>query len=89
MTIKPSWIAIAAVIALILYAVFSKRMSGFQNPTEGDTDMKTQICSILNETYNNSKMNFDKIEKIDKEKASVILIHLEAIKIQLAAQGCK
>ena len=95
MVIKPGWIglALAAVAAVVLFVLFSKSVSGFQNPTgqtgqTDQTDIKVQICDILKNTYSSSKFNFDSLYKTDKEKAGVILIHLEAIKKQMTEQGC-
>jgi hypothetical protein len=90
MSIKPVWIVIGVTAAVVLFIMFSKRVSGFQNPTSqtDQADMKGQICSILNNTYNSSKINFDNLYKTDKDKAAIILIHLEAIKKQQTEQGC-
>lgn len=94
MAIKPSWIAFAvvAVVLVVLFSIvlFSKRVSGFQNPTgqTDQTDINVQICEILKNTYNSSKFNFDNLYNTDKEKAGIILIHLEAIKKQMTEQGC-
>jgi hypothetical protein len=93
MVIKPVWIVIGAVTAFVLFIIFSKKVSGFQNPTgqtgqTGEADMKAQICEILNNTYNTSKFNFENMNKTDQKKAAIILVQVEAIKQQLTAQGC-
>ena len=96
MAIKPIWIVIGAVAAFVLFIIFSKKVSGFQNPTgqtgqtgqTGEADMKAQICEILNNTYNTSKFNFENMNKTDQKKAAIILVQVEAIKQQLTAQGC-
>lgn len=93
MAIKPIWIVIGAFAAFVLFIIFSKKVSGFQNPTgqtgqTGEADMKAQICEILNNTYNTSKFNFENMNKTDQKKAAIILVQVEAIKQQLTAQGC-
>ena len=88
MVIKPIWIAAVAIAGVILFLVFSKNISGFQNPTD-QTDMKREICNILKNTYFASKANYDSMSKTDLTKAAVIATQVEVMKQQLAAQGCE
>jgi len=87
MVIKPVWVAIVAAVVL-LFLVFSKKISGFQNPTD-QTDMKREICNILKNTYFTSKANYDSMSKSDLTKAAVIATQVEVMKQQMVVQGCE
>ena len=90
MAINEKWIVIGLVGAVILYFLLSKEKEGFQSPTQknANTDVKTQICTILNDTHTAVKFNYDNIDNTNPKNKDVIGLHLENIQKQIVAQGC-
>jgi hypothetical protein len=89
--INDKWLVIGLVSAIFLYFLLSKTKDGFQNPrpTTGNTDVKAQVCAILNDTYNSVKFNYDNMDKTNLTNTGIMATHLENIQKQIVAQGCE
>lgn len=90
MAINEKWVVIGLVCAIFLYFLLSKTKEGFQSPTQknANTDIKTQICTILHDTYNAVKFNYDNMDKTNLKNKDVIALHMDNIQKQIVAQGC-
>jgi len=87
MAIHEKWLVIGLACAIFLYFLLSGTKDGFQNPTV-NTDVKSQVCTILRDTYNSVKFNYDNMDKANVKNKSVVGVHLDSIQMQIAAQGC-
>ena len=87
MVIHEKWVVIGLACAIFLYFFLCKREEGFQNTTV-NTDVKSQVCTILRDTYNSVKFNYDNMDKANVKNKDVVRVHLEGIQQQIAAQGC-
>jgi len=88
--INENWLVIGIICAIFLYLLISGKREGFQSSTSknGNTDIKSQICTILNDTYNAVKFNYDSMDKANITNKGVVGVHLEGIQKQIVAQGC-
>jgi len=90
MAIHEKWLVIGLACAIFLYFLISNTKEGFQNAMSknANTDVKSQVCTILRDTYNSVKFNYDNMDKANVKNKDVVGVHLDSIQKQIAAQEC-